>query len=142
MSENKGDLISREAQHTSEQKAWGINPEIIVAGTAEKPYYHIRYFCEDDGKIHIGFGSFKLSFVFDWLKEYFSVSSASIVDAVEFVRCKDCRYSRGMNDAEQKLYLDDVLICTSGDMGTDVEFPVFQNDYCSYGERKDGADNG
>lgn len=64
------------------------------------------------------------------------------VDAVEVVRCKDCRYSRGMNDAEKKLYFDEVLICTSGDMGTGVECPVFQNDYCSYGERKDGADNG
>lgn len=123
MSENKGDLISQERQD-SLKTVLSRMKELRCQAAMEPndPYMTM------------------IKTMLDTLIQHFEKFPA--VDAVEVVRCKDCRYSRGMNDAEKKLYLDEVLICTSGDMGTGVECPVFQNDYCSYGERKDGADNG
>ena len=59
------------------------------------------------------------------------LESAPTVDAVEVVRCKDCKYrfknnghSRdGCPIVEAKIWMDD-------------------DDFCSHGERKEGADNG
>ena len=45
--------------------------EIIVRGTADKPYYEILYFDTEDGSYHIGFGSYYLEYVFKWLSEEF-----------------------------------------------------------------------
>ena len=56
----------------------GINPMIFVSGAKDKPYFHIKYFDTSDQCYHIGFGSYNLSFVFDWLKEYFGCERASL----------------------------------------------------------------
>ena len=45
---------------------------IIVGGTTEKPFYEILYFDPTDGW-HIGFGSYFLEFVFQWLSEEFEI---------------------------------------------------------------------
>lgn len=45
--------------------------EIIVAGTKEKPLYHIKYFDLRDGKYHIGFSSYCLDYVYAWKDECF-----------------------------------------------------------------------
>lgn len=47
--------------------------EIVVRGTAEKPYFGIKY--QEIGSNHysIGFSSYKLDFVFQWLKECFEI---------------------------------------------------------------------
>lgn len=45
---------------------------IIVGGTTEKPYYEILYFDPTDGW-NIGFGSYFLEFVFQWLSEEFEI---------------------------------------------------------------------
>lgn len=45
--------------------------EIIVRGTADKPYYEILYFDTEDRSYHIGFGSYYLEYVFKWLSEEF-----------------------------------------------------------------------
>jgi hypothetical protein len=57
----------------------GIFPQIIVTGTAEKPFYQIMYLENEDGEIHLGFGSYDLAYVFQWLKEDFGVTHASAV---------------------------------------------------------------
>lgn len=36
-----------------------------------KPYYSIRYLNKDDGVIHIGYSSYKLNIISEFLKEYF-----------------------------------------------------------------------
>lgn len=47
---------------------------IVVEGTPEKPYYNIWYFDPKDGECHIGFGSYCLDNVFNWLAEEFEVT--------------------------------------------------------------------
>lgn len=44
---------------------------IVVEGTPEKPYYNIEYFDPMDKEYHIGFGSYYLDNVFNWLAEEF-----------------------------------------------------------------------
>ena len=78
----------------------------------------------------------------DWLKngenEYVydtnavldSIDSQPTVDAVEVVRCRDCKF--GGWDSEP----DDAIVC----MRTKDGFWRSGNDFCSFGKRKDGAD--
>ena len=60
----------------------------------------------------------------------FDVEEMPAVDAVEVVRCKDCKY--GNWDSEP----DDAMVC----MRTKDGFWRSGNDFCSYGERKEGVD--
>lgn len=47
--------------------------EIVAHGTADKPYYEIKYYRLDDGECHIGYSSYELSYVFRWLDECFDI---------------------------------------------------------------------
>ena len=62
----------------------------------------------------------------DWL------NSAPTIDAVPVVRCKDCKF--GDWDSEP----NDAMVC----MRTKDGFWRSGNDFCSYGERKEGDGNG
>ena len=55
--------------------------KIIVSGTADKPYYEIMWFNYMDGQYHIGYSSYNLHFVFQWLSECFEIEEAPTVDA-------------------------------------------------------------
>ena len=55
---------------------------------------------------------------------------APTVDAVEVVRCKDCEFRSSWMMNRNLRY-----ICPESGM-----FPNCENDFCSYGERKEGAD--
>lgn len=70
------DYISREAASADECKHKIKTPfaKIIVGGTPKKPCYAILYFDPADGKCHIGFGSYRLDYVFRWLAEEFEVT--------------------------------------------------------------------
>ena len=57
---------------------------------------------------------------------------APTVDAVEVVRCRECKF--GDWDSEP----NDAMVC----MRTKDGFWRSGNDFCSFGERKEGADNG
>ena len=46
--------------------------DIVVSGTATKLYFEIKYYTLDD-ECHIGYSSYNLNFVFDWLKECFEI---------------------------------------------------------------------
>lgn len=54
------------------------------------------------------------------------------IDAVPVVRCKDCKFG----DWDSKP--DDAMVC----MRTKDGFWRSGNDFCSFGEQKEGADNG
>lgn len=43
--------------------------EIQVHGTKDKPYYEIHY--TENGEQHIGYSSYNIKCVSDWLKEFF-----------------------------------------------------------------------
>ena len=66
------------------------------------------------------------------------------VDAVEVVRCRDCKY---WGDEAGKLQRSDGLLFARCIMhnylldGRHTGWCPTENDFCSYGERKEGADN-
>ena len=60
------------------------------------------------------------------------IKTAPTVDAVPVVRCKDCVNGTVFVDKQGAEYVDCVLDDYS------VRKPI---DYCSYGKRKEGADN-
>lgn len=57
------------------------------------------------------------------------ISEIPTVDAVEVVRCKDCKH----------LYDEMDDYCCMSHMGL---VKICENSFCSYGERKEGAGNG
>lgn len=57
---------------------------------------------------------------------------APTVDAVPLVRCRDCKH-RGT---------DDCIFHIKGEPADEELLRKLDNDFCSYGERKEGADNG
>ncbi len=70
------DYISREAATAGSDRNKIKTPfaRIVVGGTPEKPCYNIWYFDQTDGECHIGFGSYCLGNVFNWLAEEFEVT--------------------------------------------------------------------
>ena len=47
--------------------------EIVVHGTADKPYYEIKYRKVTEEEYHIGYSSYNLDYVFKWLHKYFEI---------------------------------------------------------------------
>ena len=65
---------------------------------------------------------------------------APTIDAVPVVRCMECKHHRDKNEQEKQYFVEDVLICTSPDATDDCWNAVWPDHFCSYGERKEGAD--
>lgn len=61
--------------------------EIVVHGTREKPYYEIKYHDLSDGQTHVGYSSYNLDFVFEWLEECFEIINQSD-DTIEALSSK------------------------------------------------------
>ena len=68
-----------------------------------------------------------------WAKEncLAEIGAAQTVDAVPVVRCRDCKH-RGT---------DDCIFHIKGEPADEELLLKLDNDFCSYGERKEGADN-
>lgn len=64
-----------------------------------------------------------------------AIDNAPTIDAVEVVRCKDCKHHREINEREREYLRPDVLICTNAEFIDDGWNPVWPDDFCSYGER-------
>lgn len=70
---------------------------------------------------------------------------APTVDAVEVVRCRECKY---WGDEDGKLQDSDGVLFARCKIhnylldGRHTGWCPKENDFCSYGERKEGADNG
>lgn len=106
--------------------------KIIVSGAAEKPYYEIMWFDYMDRQYNVGYGSYNLVFVFQWLSECFEIEDAPPVDAVEVVRCKECEFSyEGLVN----------LMCgRCGQKKGDLRLggvSVAEDHFCGYGKRRD-----
>ena len=69
------------------------------------------------------------------------ISNAPTINAVPVVRCRECKHHRDKNEQEQQYLVEDILICTSPDATDDCWNAVWPDHFCSYGERKEGADN-
>lgn len=68
------------------------------------------------------------------------IQDAPTVDAVEVVRCRDCKHCREKDRSEAFVYCENVVICTNDEVTADGWLPVFENYFCAYGERR--TDNG
>ena len=68
------------------------------------------------------------------------IEDAPTVDAIPVVRCRECKHHRDKNKQEQQYLVEDILICTSPDATDDCWNAVWPDHFCSYGERKEGAD--
>ena len=68
------------------------------------------------------------------------IDRAPTIDAVPVVRCWECKHHRDKNEQERKYLVEDILICTSLDATEDCWNAVWPDHFCSYGERKEGAD--
>ena len=97
--------------------------KIIVSGTADKPYYEIMWLDYMDGQYHIGYGSYNLNFVFQWLAECFEVEDAPTVEVVSCRNCEFCYYN-----SSSEAYK---CMSMNGMYGT-----VDPDGFCSYGERR------
>ena len=77
-----------------------------------------------------------------WAKEncLAEIEAAQTVDAVPVVRCRECKHHRDKNEQERQYLVEDILICTSPDATDDCWNAVWPDHFCSYGERKKGAD--
>lgn len=58
------------------------------------------------------------------------------IDAVEVVRCRDCKHAREKTKSEAGYLYDGVKICCHPEAADNCWNPVWENHYCSYGERK------
>ena len=61
---------------------------------------------------------------------WYDIEAAPTVDAVEVVRCRECKH-RGT---------DDCIFHIKGEPADEELLLKLDNDFCSYGERKEGAD--
>lgn len=107
--------ISLEAVSADECKHKIKTPfaRIVAEGTPEKPYYNIWYFDPADGECHIGFGSYYLDNVFNWLAEEFEITEPH-TDVVPVVHGELTERIRELLQAEQDGRLL-VLPCKVGD---------------------------
>lgn len=71
--ENIMETKEMKSNNSNETKIKVKSAEIIVRGTADKPYFEIKYYDITDRNYHIGYGSYNLNYVFDWLKECFEI---------------------------------------------------------------------
>ena len=58
---------------------------IVVDGTAEKPYYSIEWYDPTKKEYFLGYSSYYIGNVFNWLSECFEIVAPPTVDAVEVV---------------------------------------------------------
>ena len=113
------------------EKVKAISPQIVVHGTLEKPYYEISYYDTADNQWHIGYSSYDLQTVKEYLDNCFEIVDVD----VEPVKKGRWKHVAGMNSkcSECGRY-----------------FPVsefgkrpFEINYCPHcGAKMDGDNNG
>ena len=64
-------------------------------------------------------------------------------DVAPVVYCKDCKYAdTERRNATEKRYFNSILFCRNSNLYDDEPLAMWPDDFCSYGERKNGgADN-
>lgn len=80
--------------------------EIINTGTKDKPYYEIKYLDRITGKVHIGYSSYKLDVLSEFLREDFILSrkghwirwredfeyvERGVTESVPHCQCSECK---------------------------------------------------
>ena len=77
-----------------------IEPQIVVHGTVDKPYYEICYYDIAKKEWCIGYSSYDLKNVVGWLNECFEVIEADVAPVkhgewlqTNIFKCSECGYS-------------------------------------------------
>lgn len=69
-----------------------------------------------------------------------AVNNAPTVNAMPVVYCKDCKYAdTERRNATEKRYYNAILFCRNSNLCNDEPLAMWPTDFCSYGERKDEA---
>lgn len=71
--ETKNELLNSELVEKHDEKIKVTNAEIVVSGSVLKPYFYIHYKEVGQEMDTLGFGSYHLPFVFEWLAHYFEL---------------------------------------------------------------------
>lgn len=71
--ETKNELLNSELVEKYDEKIKVTKAEIVVSGSVLKPYFCIHYKEVGQEMDTIGFGSYHLPFVFEWLAHYFEL---------------------------------------------------------------------
>ncbi len=68
------------------------------------------------------------------------IRAIPIVDAVVVTRCKDCKYADGKKESPaEKRYVADILVCRNSNLCGDEPLAMWPEDFCSYGEPREGT---
>ena len=72
------------------------------------------------------------------------IKALPAADVMPVVYCKDCKYAdTERKNATEKRYFNSILFCRNSNLCGDEPLAMWPDDFCSYGERKDGGeDNG
>ena len=65
--------LAKQISEKLDEKIKVKSADIVVHGTADKPYYEIKYYDISTGEYHIGYSSYNLKNVFGWLEECFEI---------------------------------------------------------------------
>lgn len=71
--ETRNGLLSDGFEEKQDEKIKVTNAEIVVSGSVLKPYFCIHYKEVGQEMDTLGFGSYHLPFVFEWLAHYFEL---------------------------------------------------------------------
>lgn len=71
--EMKNELLNSELVEKYDEKIKVTKAEIVVSGSVLKPYFCIHYKEVGQEMDTLGFGSYHLPFVFEWLAHYFEL---------------------------------------------------------------------
>ena len=102
--------------------------KIIVDGTVEKPYYSILWLDKENKGYNVGYSSYCLDYVFEWLEVVFEIVAADespAADVAPVVLCRDC-----LRCEEERTAMGHVLYCRHWARNT------VEDGYCHEGWRR------
>lgn len=71
---------------------------------------------------------------FDWDKAKQALASVPAADVAPVVRCKDCKHFN-----HERMECENEAVSTDHEGGAQYSLNFWLDDFCSYGERKDGG---